>query len=162
MPGLRGLWQQALDLQRIYLKEKGLLDYLSALDPSAQLFFPFNRLSQPRPRYPFRLLKSATGAELEKARKDVSLLEEYASKIESLSRMIEAMAEKKLLGEPSLAKPHRELLSALRITALRAQHRALMSGKMKGKDEVEHCLARARDIRIAALSLVQDAEKTYR
>jgi hypothetical protein len=53
------------------------------------------------------------------------------------------------------------------MTALRARHRALtmkalMSETMKGKDEVEHCLARARDIRLAALSLVQEVEKTYR
>jgi hypothetical protein len=169
LPGkrLRGLWQQALDLQRIYLKEKGLLPYLSALDPSAELFFPFNRPFQPRPRYPFHLLSSATETELEKARKDISLLDEYASKIESLSRMIESAAEKKHRSDPYFAKIHRELLSGLRITALRAQHRALtikalMLGKIKGKDEMERCLARARDIRLAAFTLVQDVEKTYR
>ncbi|MGO9612570.1 MAG: hypothetical protein ACLPX5_06010 [Dissulfurispiraceae bacterium] len=169
LPGkrLRGLWQQALDLQRAYLKEKGLLPYLSALDPSSELFFPFNRPFQPRPRYPFRLLRSATEAELQKAREDVSLLDEYASNIESLSKLIEAVAEKKLGNDPSFEKLHRELLSALRITALRAQHRALtmkalMSRQMKGKDEVEHYLARARDIRLTALSLVREAEKTYR
>jgi hypothetical protein len=169
LPGksLRGLWQRALDLQRIYLKEKGLLPYLSALDPSAELFFPFNRPFQPRSRYPFRLLRSATKAEREKALKDISLLDEYASKIESLSWLIEAAAEKKLRSDPSFAKLHRELLAGLRMTALRARHRALtmkalMSETMKGKDEVEHCLARARDIRLAALSLVQEVEKTYR
>src|SRR5208283_421414 len=169
LPGkrLRSLWQQALDLQRTYLKEKGLLPYLSALDPSAELFFPFNRPFQPRPRYPFRLLRNATEAELQKARKDVLLLDEYASNIKSLCKLIEAAAEKKLRRDPAFEKLLKELLSALRITALRAQHRALtmkavMSRQMKGKDEVEHYLARARDIRLAALSLVQEAEKTYR
>lgn len=169
LPGknLQKLWQRAIDLQRIYLKEKGLLPYLSALDPSAELFFPFNKPFQPRPRYPFRLLRSATEAELEKAGEDIGLLDEYAAKIESLSGMIEAEAEKCLSKDPSLMKLHRELLLGLRITALRARHRSLtmtavIAGKTKGKGEVDHYLDRALDVRLAALSIVQEVEKTYR
>ncbi|GMT46657.1 MAG: hypothetical protein IEMM0007_0223 [bacterium] len=47
-PDLQQSWEEALQLQKYYLKQLGLIPFLSALDPSSEFPRPFNKPFQPR------------------------------------------------------------------------------------------------------------------
>ncbi|AJE03129.1 hypothetical protein [Geobacter pickeringii] len=177
-PRLRTLWQEALQVQTRYLKEHELLRYLAALAPFSELPPPFNEPFQPEP--PFRygwLISGASDREADAVLKGpVALLEEYASVVEDLVTRIEReMARERERNEGGEEERGLcgELVRGMRVTALRARHRALTIRGLVAQRAAPHwwqpagsaakeCLARAAALREEGLTLVREQEAGYR
>jgi hypothetical protein len=170
------LWHEALGLQNHYLKEAGLMPFLSALDPSAELPWPFNKPFQPRPPFSYRwLLKNAPDAEAEKVLQGpVAMLEEYARKMNTVVAGLRRASKRNFHGLHNGLSERgvilEELTRGLEMTALRASHRALtiraLIEKKKeraGKGDLsEQFLADAASVRAYAQSVVRQQETIYR
>jgi len=175
---LQGLMVRALALQNTYLKDKELLRFMSALTPFSELPYPFDKPFQPEPGFRYGwLLNEATPAEANQAlARPVADLEEYALRMGEIVNLmegkIEHLHEVGRIGDPQ----HRllsELERGLRVTALRASHRAFTLRALLAKREehvgtIDHShvsealLAKARLVRQQAQSLVQRQEGIYR
>ncbi len=175
---IRLLFQRALALQNYYFKGRGLIGFMSALDPSAELPWPFNSPFQPRPFFSSSwLLYKASDAEAEKiAASTVSDLKAYAREMNAVVEDLERATERNYAGQKRVSQDvpliARELTRALEVTALRAQHRSLtiqaLLALRKGHwwlpatNEAESLLRQAARVRLKALALVQLQEKIYR
>ncbi|HKN19380.1 MAG TPA: hypothetical protein VJW95_06245, partial [Dissulfurispiraceae bacterium] len=171
-------FQKALALQNYYLKYKDLIGFMSGLDPSAELPWPFNSPFQPRPFFSSSwLLYRASDAEAEKiAASTVSDLEAYAREMNAVVEDLERETERNYAGQKRVSQDvpliAHELTRALEVTALRAQHRSLtiqaLLALRKGHwwlpatNEAESLLRQAARVRLKALALVQLQEKIYR
>lgn len=159
------LWKRAVDLQKEYLKEKELMPFFSAADPSAELPVPFDRPFAPR--LPFKLgwlLEEATEGDVrEIASGPVSQVYEYSRRMHDIV--------KGLAPHPGRERENpiaAELIDALEVTALRAEHRALIlraliasrSGGNWG--DADALLAEAAGVRGKALEIVRRQERRYR
>ena len=179
-PHLHPLWREALRLQNLYLKERGLMRFMAAATPFAELPHPFDKPFQPSPDFHYsRLLRSATAEEIRMSLSmPITGLEEYADKMGALSeRMKTVLTRKKTDGHPenrtqlTLA---RELTRSLAVGALRARHRALTLRALIARVDVRTgsgsdtditstaWLAAARLARFKALDLVKCQEAGYR
>jgi len=174
-PDLQRLWQQALQLQNRYLKDRELLRYLAASTPFAELPPPFDLPFQPTPPFRYRWLqRTATADEAQQVISGpVADLEEYAGKMtavtDRLANRINQLQRRNSLtaAQSSLAD---ELITGLLVTALRADHRALtLRALAVGRRDLlggvmaeEQYLKQAKAIRQQALILVQDQETHYR
>ncbi len=174
------LWKEALALQNYYLKDKRLMPFFSALDPSAELPWPFNKPFQPRPPFSYRWLqKTASDAEAEEVLQGpVALLEEYSSRANSivagLKRALQRDYRPSRSGLPEQGPEQgivlEELTRGFEVTALRARHRALtIRALVETKKEKagrsghsEQFLAQAASVREQAMSLVRQQEAIYR
>ncbi len=172
------LFQRALALQNYYLKGRELIRSMSALDPSAELPWPFNMPFQPRPFFSNSwLLYKASDAEAEDiAASTVSELESYAREMNAVVEDLEVETERIYAGQkhvsPEVLLIAGELTRALEVTALRAQHRSLtiraLLAQRKGHwwlqatNEAESLLRQAASVRLKALALVSLQEKIYR
>jgi hypothetical protein len=172
------LFQRALALQNYYLKGRELIGFMSALDPSAELPWPFNRPFQPRPFFSNSwLLYKASDAEAENiSASTVSELETYAREMHSVAEDLELEIERinavQKQISPDVPLIASELTRALEVTALRAQHRSLtiraLLAQRKGHwwlpatNEAERLLRQAASVRLKALALVRLQEKIYR
>jgi hypothetical protein len=179
-PRLRPMWQEALRLQNLYLKERDLLRFMAAATPFSELPYPFDKPFQPTPDFHYaRLLSSATSQEASmKLGRPINDLEEYAGKMGALSqKMALILARDCTSGNPAALMQRtlaRELTRALAVSALRARHRALtlraLSAKIYersgggGTDKRTSTtwLATARLVRYKALNLVKQQESGYR
>ena len=175
---MRLLFQRALALQNYYLKGRALIGFMSALDPSAELPWPFNSPFQPRPFFSNSwLLYKASDAEAENiAASKVSELETYAREMNAVVEDIELETERIHAGQkqvsPDVPLIAHELTRALEVTALRAQHRSLtiraLLAQRKGHwwlpatNEAESLLRQAARVRLKAVALVRLQEKIYR
>ncbi len=175
---MRLLFQRALALQNYYLKDRELIGFMSALDPSAELPWPFNSPFQPRPSFSSSwLLYKASDSEAENsAAITVSELEMYAREMNAAVEDIELETERIQAGQkrvsPDVPLIAHELTRALEVTALRAQHRSLtiraLLAQRKGHwwlpatNEAEGLLRQAAGVRLKALELVRMQEKIYR
>lgn len=175
---IRLLFHRALALQNYYLKDRELIGFMSALDPSAELTWPFNSPFQPRPFFSNSwLLYEASDAEAEKiAASAVSDLESYAREMKVVVEDLELETERNYAGQkqvsPDVPLIAHELTRALEVTALRAQHRSLtiraLLAQRKGHwwlpatNEAESFLGQAARARLKALELVRLQEKIYR
>ncbi|NTV48929.1 MAG: hypothetical protein HGB32_10150 [Geobacteraceae bacterium] len=175
---LQRLMGQALTLQNRYLKGKELLRFMAALTPFSELPSPFNKPFQPEPKFRYGwLLNDATPAEAGQAlAQPLADLETYAVRmgkvVDLLERKIGQMRDAGHIGEAQLTLLS-EFERGLRVTALRASHRALTLRALWAKRE-EHAhtrdhshgssplLARARLVRQQAQTLVQRQEANYR
>jgi hypothetical protein len=175
---LKRLMGEALKLQNSYLKDKELLRYMAALTPFSELPKPFNKPFQPEPAFRYEwLLNEATTSEASLASSQpVATLEAYAQRmgevVNLLERRIGHLHREGRIGD----MPFRllsELERGLRVTALRAGHRALTlralvakrgehSGKLDHARVSEPLLAKAKLIRLQALAIVQRQESIYR
>lgn len=173
---LHGLWDEALRLQNRYLKERDLMRYLAALTPFSELPHPFDRPFQPDPGFRYSWLFSAAPAgEVEAVlRGPVADMDAYdramtelATRIDARLAQLEAAPGGRLLGPLQMT---RELSCGLRVTALRARHRALtiraLVAKRAEKNETPGCaeefLSRAAAVRMEAQALVVRQERGYR
>jgi hypothetical protein len=170
------LFQNALALQNYYLKNMRLMPFFSALDPSAELPWPFNKPFQPRPPFSYRwLLKIATDAEADDVLQGpVALLEEYNRRVNIIVARLKQASKRNYplarSGLPEQGIVLEELTRGLEVTALRAHHRALTirsfietKKENAGKDgHSEQFLAQAECVREQALSLVRQQEAIYR
>jgi len=169
-------WHAALTLQNQYFKELRLMPFLSALDPSSELPWPFNRPFQPRLPFSYQwLLHSASDAEADEVlRGPVTMLVEYAEKANTLVTNLRLLSKQDYHVSASAVPEGRVLLdgliNGLELTALRAEHRALtIRALIAKKNEAseksgpsEQYLAEAASKREQALSLVHQEESMYR
>jgi hypothetical protein len=177
---LNPLWEEALHLQNLYLKERDLMRFMAAATPFSELPHPFDKPFQPAPNFHYsQLLRSATPQEanhlLERPIKD---LEEYAHQMGRLAQRMETiLARNDTVG--SSASSMRQVLAceltrALAVSAFRASHRALtlraLSAKVSersneyvdGNNTSAKLLASARLLRHKAMDLVRQQESNYR
>ncbi|MGD0282382.1 MAG: hypothetical protein ABSB95_08485 [Dissulfurispiraceae bacterium] len=175
---MRLLFQKALALQNYYLKDRDMIGFMSALDPSAELPWPFNKPFQPRPAFSNAwLLYKASDAEAERnGAAVISELKAYARDMNAVAEGLELETERIYSGgmqvSPDIPLIARELTRALKVTALRAQHRsltirALLAQRKRhwwlpASQETEKLLQQASRVRMNALALVQMQEKIYR
>ena len=175
---LQQLMGEALMLQNRYLKEKELLRFMAALTPFSELPSPFNKPFQPEPKFRYGwLLNGATAAEASKAlTQPIADLENYALRMGEVVDLLEGrIGQMRAAGHigVSESKLLSEFERGLRVTALRASHRALTLRALLAKRE-EHAhtrdhshgssplLAQARLLRQQAQLLVQRQEANYR
>ena len=179
-PRLRPMWQEALRLQNLYLKELDLMRFMAAATPFSELPHPFDIQFQPTPEFHYsQLLRSATPQEVAmKLGRPISDLEKYARSMGNLSQKMEmVIADSYKAGTADALMRQaltRELTRALAVTALRASHRAMTLralsarvseragdyGNDKGKSTA--WLTNARLARYKALDLVKLQESGYR
>jgi hypothetical protein len=174
------LWEEALGIQMEYLKERGLMPFFTALDPSAELFWPLDPPFAPRLPFTYKwLLDEATDDEVTRIESGfIEALEEYAGRMHGIVRQIRTLesgplripdresADAKLLIRGIAS----ELTDALEVTALRAEHRAmtlraLIAARGEGggvRNREKPYLDRAAAVRGRALELVQERERNYR
>lgn len=172
------LMGQALSLQNSYLKDKELLRFMAALTPFSELPHPFDKPFQPEPKFRYAwLLNNATPAEASQAlAQPLTDLETYALHMGEIVNQLESRIEQ-LRGAGQIGETQFKLLSeferGLRVTSLRASHRALTLRALLAKrgehaGSIDHSrasvplLARARLVRQQAQSLVQRQEIIYR
>jgi len=175
---LRLLMGRALTLQNSYLKDKELLRFMSALTPFSELPHPFDKPFQPEPEFRYGwLLNEATPAEATQAlARPVTDLEQYAlhmgEVVNLLGIRIEHLRGAGRIGDTQLILLA-EIERGLRVTALRASHRALTLRALLAKrgehtDNIDHArvseslLAKAYLVRLQAQDLVQQQEGIYR
>ena len=174
-PDLQRLWQQALQLQNRYLKDRELLRYLAASTPFAELPPPFDLPFQPTSPFRYRWLqRTATADEAQQVISGpVADLEEYAAAMSAvtdrLARRITQLQQSSSFNGAQIGLAD-ELVTGLRVTALRAGHRALTLRALAvgtrdilgGNRVAQRYLAQAGAIRQQALTLVQEQETRYR
>ncbi|NVN90119.1 MAG: hypothetical protein HXX11_05890 [Desulfuromonadales bacterium] len=167
----QALWHKALKLQNHYLKERELLRYMSALTTFSELPAKLSLPFQPAPEFSYAwLLREAPQQSARKIlRQPISDLETYAARMEHVADALSSR-HKQVKMNSSLS---RELINALRISTLRARHRAytlqaLLSRKGENgiwgeeNGQSEHWLGLARQERVEALRIVRQQENSYR
>lgn len=177
-PGMYTLFQRALALQNYYLKSRNLIGFMSALDPSAELPWPFNSPFQPRPAFTASwLLFDAGDLEAQRiAGPVVAGLDSYAREMDAVVKGLETGTARIYTpseqGSSEIVLIARELTRALEVTALRAQHRSLtIRALLAQRDrhwwqpagpEAGRLLREAAGVRSEALALVRQQEAIYR
>jgi len=177
-PALVHDFQEALALQKFWLKDQELQRYLSALTPFAELPPPLAHSFQPSPEFSYSWLRFSASPREAAAVLDgaVPELEQYARSMEQVCLRLEARGSQ-LRKHPGVTGAPwsllQELTSGLRVGALRARHRALtLRALIAGRDgpafsfgtarESGRLLAKAREVRAAAQALVTLQEGRYR
>ncbi|MEC4685018.1 MAG: hypothetical protein VST71_04700 [Nitrospirota bacterium] len=176
---LQQSWKEALQLQKYYLKQLGLISFLAALDPSAEFPRPFNKPFQPRPPFAYKwLLVKASYAETARVLNGpVNSLNEYARKMNLITDKIEIQTSSFIKrtrdASPELKVIAGELTRGLKVTALRARHKALLlktliamrKGDKNNKNlpnKAGYLLKEAEAVRLRAQKLVLKQEQIYR
>jgi hypothetical protein len=175
---LQKLMTRALSLQNIYLKDKELLRFMSALTPFSELPHPFDKPFQPEPEFNYGwLLNEASPVEASQAlTRPIVDLETYAVQMSEVVKQMEKRIERlrglKQIGEKQLCL-FDEIERGLQVTALRANHRALTlrallakrgehTGKINHSRVSEPLLASASLLRQQAQVIVNRQEGVYR
>lgn len=176
--GIHSAWEAVLAFQNRYLKELGLMPFLSALDPSAEMPHPFDSPFQPRLGFTFDwLLEKATNNEADGIlRGPVALLIDYDQEMGRLVERVKAASDLFFAENPNDSSELRpvveELTRGLQITGLRARHRALTlqaliakrsnAGEGGRAEKSETLLQSAAKVRHAAELIVHSQEAIYR
>jgi hypothetical protein len=176
-PELAGIWRRALDLENEYVKQRGLIAYLAAVPPFAELPRFLSKPFQPTPPFTYRrLFRQASRDEATAAVSPIIAdLHAYSTHLEQLCSHLNRSVVRHYTrnsAEPRLAIA-RELYNGLAVTALRARHRALTLEALlllkRGparNPAARHAglklLADAAAVRRQALTLVADQERHYR
>jgi hypothetical protein len=172
------LMGKALKLQNTYLKSKELLRFMSALTPFSELPHPFDKPFQPEPEFRYEwLLNEASLPEASLALiRPIADLERYALQMNDVVNQLEKRIEQ-LRGTMMIVETQFRLLAelerGLRVTSLRASHRALTlrallakrgehAGRIDHSRVSEPLLKKAQRVRQQAQSLVQRQESIYR
>jgi hypothetical protein len=175
---LQRLMGEALRLQNLYLKDRELLRFMSALTPFSELPQPFDKPFQPEPgfRYGWLLNEATTAEATQVLARPLADLDQYAvhmgAVVYLLGKRIELLHGAGLISDRQMMLLD-ELERGLRVTALRASHRALTlrallakrgeySGYSYHARASETLLAKAHLVRMQARELVQLQEGIYR
>jgi hypothetical protein len=163
---------QALELQQEYIKDKEMIKYLASPSPTDEMFAPFNKEFQPRPRYTYKYIRRKANIEVcnDMVKSAVHPMTEFTDKTIKLS--IENESIRNNIVHPLLLKLFDELHDGIVITALRSKHRALTLEYIleRRKNDIlltkasnpEPLLADAKSLREKALRIVSKREKDYR
>ena len=168
------LFGEALRLQNLYLKERELMAYLSALAPFSELPRYMRRPFQPEP--PFTgswLMHEASDTEVRRVlRGPVRELDAFGDEMEKVAGQLEREAVRRFAGDALRLSLANEFTRGLRVTALRAKHRALVfraiiatGAKTEARSAVGdpvQLLSQAVLTRTAAQELVRKQEAIYR
>jgi hypothetical protein len=174
---LNGYWQEALAMQDLFLKERGLQCYLSALTPFSELPPPLYRPFQPDPGFSYSwLLRDAPASRAAAVLAGpVRQLELYSRQMHGLCDRIDLrlkdLAEQK--SPPEALALARELSTGLRVGALRAGQRAAtlrallakrgeQPGPGRRKNRSQLYLEQAAKLRREAQALVESQQRSYR
>ncbi len=177
-PVQRRLFEDGLKLQQLYLKEKELLRFMSAMTPFSELPHPLDRPFQPDPEFDYGwLLNTSSAYQAEVAvSKPLADLDAYADKMERIAEALAARNSQILRqlkpSESNILPLAEELTDGLKVSALRARHRAFtiryllakrgerdLSNKKQGSSSLLH---QARVIRNDAVRTVRRQEMRYR
>lgn len=169
------MFNEQLDIQQEYLKDKDLMRYMAAAGPTDEIAGKISLEFQPRPQWRYRYMrKKADRSIIDQVRKEgVNLLNEYADA--SLSNIAKHKADVNgyLQSTTDTLKQLllTELVAGLQITAMRAEHRALTLdflldkriAKLDGtaKNDSIYKLALAYDLRQDGLQLVKSVEQHH-
>jgi hypothetical protein len=174
-PAMDKLWKEALALEIHYLKEKGLIRYLAATTPFAELPRPFRKSFQPAPEFSSaRIFRGSTKQEQQLPRKVMSELADYAGRmdglVEGMSREMAKQFSGKTADQREVFSLASELKTCLTLSALRARHRALTirallatsESERKQEQERNSLLLEAAAVRMKGIGLVREQERRYR
>ncbi len=156
------LFDSVHQLQEEYLIKKGLIRYITAAQPTDELFGRFNIEFVPRPKHTYKhMLRKYNAAQRDSLRLHVALpLFEYSKQLKDLAYKIE---DQKVSEQ--IVQLKKELVLALQLTAQRAAHKAntlqYIASYSKKKKAV-HYLDSAKKIREKSLRYVQALEGLYR
>lgn len=171
------IWRTALALENEYVKQRGLIAYLAAVPPFAEMPRLLRKPFQPTPPFTYRrLFRQASRDEAAAALSPVIAdLHEYGTHLESLCGRLDRAAAQHLSSNAAEPRPAlaRELRNGLAVTALRARHRALtlkallLLKKGPAHNPAAHragmqLLTDAAALRHRALTLVAAQERRYR
>ena len=175
---LRLLWQTALELQNRYLKEMELLRYMSALTPFSELPPPFNKPFQPEPEFKYSWLMNSANQNEENfyLKHSHANLEQYAARMSEIVSRLDLRLkyiERKQIINMSGIRLAEELTRSLKVTAMRARHRAITmraiiakrgehAGQLPHSHASEPLLEKARLVRMETMKIVTLQEKMYR
>jgi hypothetical protein len=176
-PEMTEIWRSALALENEYVKRRGLIAYLAAVPPFAEMPRLLRKPFQPTPPFTYRrLFRQASRDEAAAALSPVIAdLNGYGTHLETLCGRLDRATAQHLgsnAAEPRLALA-RELRNGLAVTALRARHRALtlkallLLKKGPAHNPAERragmqLLADAAALRHRALTMVAAQERWYR
>ena len=174
-PKVVSIFNEQLDIQQEYLKDKELMRYMAAAGPTDEIAGKISLEFQPRPQWRYRYMrKKADKGIIAQVRKDgVMLLNAYADA--SLNNLTKHNADVNNYLSNTADTLKRallnELITGLKITAMRAQHRALTLdflldkrvAKLDGtpKNDSIYKLTLAYDLRQEGLQLVRSVEQDH-
>ena len=172
------IWNEALNVEKYYLKKKGLIRYMAGTTPFGELPRPFRRSFQPEPCFSSsRLFHSVSREEQDLPRKTAADLDEYAEHMESLVAHLSSEEKNHLRRkedrQPGIVAVASELKICLAVSALRARHRALtIRALLETKTDAQHghtadekrntLLKEAAAVRLKGIELVREQEAHYR
>jgi len=171
---LYGYWREALALQNLFLKQKELQRYVSALTPFSELPPPLYRSFQPDPGFSYSwLLHGASQRQAERfASGPVKELEGYSRLMVNLCDRLDLRLSALEAGgaRPETLAPAREISIGLRVGGLRAGQRAATLRALLAKREKAHhgeadaaaYLRQAAELRRTALLWVTREQAYYR
>lgn len=169
------LFNEQLSIQQEYLKDKELMRYMAAAGPTDEIAGKVSLEFQPRPQWRYRYIrKKADQTIVDQVRKEgVVLLNNYAKASLSKLKMHRTDIDNYLGSTNDTLKQALlgELHAGLKITAMRAQHRALTldfllnkrEAKLNGtpKNDSIYKLTLATTLREEGLQLVAKVEQEH-
>ncbi|MHC1698664.1 MAG: hypothetical protein AB9919_11510 [Geobacteraceae bacterium] len=177
-PGMAELWKEALSLENLYLKAKGLISYQAAATPFAELPRPFRKSFQPAAEFSAAdLFRGTTQSEQVLTRKVIADLNDYAGKLDRIvarmSREIAKQFGRETADQREVFFLASELKNCLAMSALRAHHRAVTIRALVAREYGRPAkgnsagnrgalLQEAAALRLKALQLVREQESHYR
>ncbi len=160
---LDAFFEEALQLQQHYLKDKGAIQYMTAQTVTDELPSPFNLQLHPRPELTYQKInKNSDTSFIEQMKQeDMEYLLRFAAISEKLSNAMESNFPKLKSWSAGQAKVFHELLDGIRITILRSKQRISILHAMTDTDPEMH-LEKAEELRLEALEIVKQRESNYR
>jgi len=164
--GTGPIMDSLLALHEYYLKEKNMMAYLTAQTVTDEIPDAFRKEFHPRPPFTYGWLRNKADTQtIDSVQNNVvNTLNKFASTsyghIEQLIKL-QPLDRNSFLNQPK-SDVNQELYVALTLTALRAQHRALvLEGLMSGKIARNKYLQEAAKIRLHASSLFKTLRFRY-
>jgi hypothetical protein len=172
-PQAAGFLGEALKLQQQFIKDEGLIQYMTAMTVTDEMPEPLNLQLHPRPEHGFKWIrKESDQAYLEKLQADINGLLSFAQKTDSVVLAMSAWRLSEAASwNPLQRKIFDELLDGIRITSLRAWYRASILSAIAAirqqefngaKPNASALLDEAEKIRLNALDIVRRREQHYR
>jgi hypothetical protein len=164
------LFNYAANIQQTYLKDEKLISLLSAKTPFEELPWPFNRQFQPTSDYSMlRASMPVIGKKhRDKIKEEAKLLQEFAF---DLRFVVNALHNNAQPTDKVRDKMRTEIINALDITALRAEHRSytMLAGAYRNPNlndssdfYFESLMEKAEHTRKKAMYIVKNMENDYR
>ncbi|GIV33614.1 MAG: hypothetical protein KatS3mg031_1149 [Chitinophagales bacterium] len=153
---------EALRLQQLFLKDSGLIAYLTAQTVTDELPRPFNLQLHPRPKLSYRQMFKNPELAAKELQPVVTSLIRFANQTDSILTHTEAAYSRNSPQSPQVDKIFNEIMDGLRITSLRARQRVSIFQAMMYPKQREAHLQEAELIRQRALQVVRRREAEYR